>query len=65
MTPTPVDIRTDLIDTSKGTVHLVIGGGGTSSPSKLMFFQQPRCRVLTSVGDFDPAIGRKTPRYVQ
>jgi hypothetical protein len=59
-----VDTRTDLIDTTKGTVHLVIGGGGTSSPSNGMFFAQPRCRVLTGVGDFDPAIGRKAPIYV-
>jgi 3',5'-cyclic AMP phosphodiesterase CpdA len=63
-TPIPVDTRTDLIDTTKGTVHLVIGGGGTSSPSNGMFFAQPRCRVLTGVGDFDPAIGRKAPIYV-
>lgn len=64
-TPVPVDTRTDVIDTTKGTVHLVIGGGGTSAPSNGLFFTQPRCRVLTSVGDFDPAIGRKAPIYVQ
>ena len=39
-------------------------GGGTSAPSNTMFFPQPRCRVLVGVGDFDPAIGRKKPRYV-
>ncbi len=33
LTPMPVDTQPDLIDTSKGTVHLVIGGGGTSIPS--------------------------------
>jgi hypothetical protein len=64
-TPIPVGTRTDLVDTTKGTVHLVIGGGGTSAPSNAMFFDQPRCRVLTGVGDFDPAIGRKAPTYVQ
>jgi len=44
-TPIPVDDRTDLIDTTKGTVHVVIGGGGTSAPSNRMFFPQPLCRV--------------------
>jgi hypothetical protein len=61
----PVDTRPDVIDTTKGTVHLVIGGGGTSSPSNGMFFPQPRCRVLTAVNGFDPAIGRKAATYVQ
>jgi hypothetical protein len=65
LSPVPVDTRPDVIDTTKGTVHLVIGGGGTSSPSNGMFFAQPRCRVLTAVNGFDPAIGRKAPTYVQ
>jgi hypothetical protein len=63
-TPIPVDTRTDVIDTSKGTVHVVIGGGGTSAPSNTLFFDRPRCRVLTGVDGFDPAIGRKAPIYV-
>ncbi|MBV8863593.1 MAG: metallophosphoesterase family protein [Mycobacterium sp.] len=63
-TPIPVETRPDVIDTSKGTVHLVIGGGGTSSPSNTMFFPQPRCRVLTGVGAVDPTIGCRAPRYV-
>jgi hypothetical protein len=63
-TPIPVATGGDVIDTTKGTVHLVIGGGGTSAPSNTMFFPQPRCRVLTGVDGFDPAIGRKAPIYV-
>jgi hypothetical protein len=62
-TPRPVDTRADLIDATRGTVHLVIGGGGTSAPSNGMFFRQPLCRVLTGVGAFDPALGRKAPIY--
>jgi hypothetical protein len=65
LTPMPVDTRPDLIDTSKGTVHLVIGGGGTSIPSNTLFFAQPRCRVLMSVDGFDPALGHKVPRYIE
>ncbi|HEY1842902.1 MAG TPA: fibronectin type III domain-containing protein [Mycobacterium sp.] len=63
-TPIPVEDRGGLIDTTKGTVHVVIGGGGTSSPSNSMFFPQPRCRVVTGVGDFDAAIGRRAPIHV-
>ena len=64
-TPNPVDSQPDHIDTSKGTVHLVIGGGGTSIPSNKMFFPEPRCQVLISVGDVNPDSGQKTPRYIQ
>jgi 3',5'-cyclic AMP phosphodiesterase CpdA len=63
-TPIPVETGGDVIDTSKGTVHLVIGGGGTSTPTNTMFFPQPRCRVLTSVGAVNPATGQKSPNYV-
>lgn len=56
LTPIPAD--------TGGAVHVVIGGGGTSKPSNGMFFDTPRCRVLTGVGGFDPAIGRKAPTYV-
>jgi hypothetical protein len=63
-TPMPVDTRADFVDTTKGTVHVVIGGGGTSSPSNKLFFAEPRCRVLTRVGGFDPSVGRKAPIYV-
>jgi 3',5'-cyclic AMP phosphodiesterase CpdA len=63
-TPIPVDTRADVIDTTKGTVHVVIGGGGTSAPSNGMFFSQPRCRVVSGVNGFDPALGRKAPIYV-
>ncbi len=64
LTPKPVDTRTDRVDTSRGTVHLVIGGGGTSVPSNGLFFPGDQCRVITAVGDVDPATGKKTPIYV-
>ncbi len=34
LTPIPVSTCTDTIDTTKGTVHMVIGGGSRSAPSK-------------------------------
>lgn len=54
----------EIIDTSKGTVHLVIGGGGTSAPSNGLFFPGQQCRVITGVGAVDPGTGKKAPIYV-
>src|ERR1700730_18184755 len=64
LTPVAAATVTDVIDTSKGTVHMVIGGGGTSSPSNQLFFNPPQCRVITSVGEPNPKTGRPPPVYV-
>jgi hypothetical protein len=63
-TPIPTDTRTDVVDTSRGTVHMVIGGGGTSAPSNKLFFAPAQCRVITGVGAADPATGKRPPVYV-
>jgi 3',5'-cyclic AMP phosphodiesterase CpdA len=65
-TRTPVATATakDVIDTSRGTVHMVIGGGGTSSPTNQRLFDPPQCRVVTAVGELDPATGRRPSIYV-
>jgi 3',5'-cyclic AMP phosphodiesterase CpdA len=65
LTPIPAATRTDAIDTSQGTVHMVIGGGGTSSPSNQLFFDPPQCRVVTAVGEPDPKTGKRPPVYVR
>ena len=64
LTPIPVSTATDVIDTGRGTVHMVIGGGGTSVPSNQLFFNPPRCRVITAVGDPNPITGKRPPVYV-
>jgi hypothetical protein len=65
LTPIPAATATDVIDTTKGTVHMVIGGGGTSSPSNQLFFDPPQCRVVTSVAAVrDPKTDKRTPVYV-
>jgi hypothetical protein len=64
LTPVPVATATDVIDTSKGTVHMVIGGGGTSVPSNTLFFNPLQCRVITAVGEPDPKTGKRPPIYV-
>jgi 3',5'-cyclic AMP phosphodiesterase CpdA len=65
LTPLPVAIATDVIDTTKGTVHMVIGGGGTASPSNTLFFDPPACGVITAVGNPDPKTGKRPPVYVR
>lgn len=49
LTPNPVSTRTDAIDTSKGTVHMVLGGGGVSGSTNGKFFKDGTAKVLTSV----------------
>jgi 3',5'-cyclic AMP phosphodiesterase CpdA len=65
LTPIPAATATDVIDTTKGTVHMIIGGGGTSLPSNTLFFDPPGCRVITAVAPApDPATGKRAPVYV-
>jgi 3',5'-cyclic AMP phosphodiesterase CpdA len=64
LTPVPTSTTTDVIDTTRGTVHMVIGGGGTSSPSNGLFFHPPQCRVIVSVGAPDPVTGKRPSVYV-
>src|SRR3984893_11988223 len=64
LTPVAAATATDVIDTSNGTVHMVIGGGGTSVPSNTLFFDPPQCRVITAVGELDPKTGKRPPVYV-
>jgi hypothetical protein len=64
LTPIPAALDTQVIDTTKGTVHMVIGGGGTSIPSNELFFNPPQCRVVVAVGAVDPATHKRPPVYV-
>ncbi|MEV8148070.1 metallophosphoesterase family protein [Arthrobacter sp. NPDC080073] len=65
LTPIPADTNTETIDTTKGTVHMVLGGGGTSVTSNQMFYNPPACRVITSVGPLNPTTNRRPPVYTQ
>jgi hypothetical protein len=65
LTPVPSATATDVIDTTKGTVHMVIGGGGTGTPSNQLFYDPPACRVITAVGEPDPKTGKRPPVYVK
>ena len=65
LTPIAVSDAHDVVDTTEGTVHMVIGGGGTSLPSNQLFFDPPACRVITAVADPDPSTGKRAPIYVK
>jgi 3',5'-cyclic AMP phosphodiesterase CpdA len=65
LTPIPAATATDVIDTTKGTVHMVIGGGGTSVPSNQLFFDPPGCRVIVAVGEPHAETGKRPPVYVK
>jgi hypothetical protein len=65
LTPVPAATATDVIDTTKGTVHMILGGGGTSLTSNQLFFDPPACRVITGVGPPDPTTGKRPPIYVK
>ena len=68
LTPVPAagsgPTSTSVVDTTQGTVHMVLGGGGTSAPSNQLFLDPPRCRVITAVGPPDPVTGKRPPVYV-
>lgn len=64
LTPIPTGFDDAVIDTTKGTVHMVIGGGGTSAPSNQLFFDPPQCRVIVAVSAPDPTTGKRPPVYV-
>jgi hypothetical protein len=64
LTPLPAATRSDVVDTSRGTVHMVIGGGGTSAPSNQVLYPTPQCRVITAVGPPDAVTGKRPPIYV-
>ncbi len=55
-TPIPADTRTDLINTEKGTVHMVIGGGGNFATSEKDLFERPQGRVIVALSDQDSPI---------
>jgi len=51
LTPAPQGTDASLMDTSTGTVHMIIGGGGHSTPTPVSDFDTPHDGVLiTSVG---------------
>ncbi len=65
LTPNPSSTVTDNIDTSLGTVHMVLGGGGVSGTTNQSFFKDGTAKVLTAVSATAGSNGKRTPTYVK
>ncbi|TCO53747.1 purple acid phosphatase family protein [Actinocrispum wychmicini] len=66
LTPNPVSSATDVIDTSKGTVHMILGGGGVSGTTNGRFFKDGTAKVITAVSaQPDPNTGKRVSTYVK
>ena len=65
LTPNPVSPATDVIDTSQGTVHMVLGGGGVSGTSNQFFYTDGSAKVITAVSSAPGSNGHRTPTYVK
>jgi hypothetical protein len=63
LTPNPVSTEAANIDTSQGTVHLVLGGGGNSANSNTEFFTNGQAKVTTAVSA-PVSTGKRKPTYV-
>ena len=63
-TPLPAASGTQVIDTTRGTVHMVIGGGGTSKPSHEMLTTPPACRVIVASHPPAGGTGHRISEYV-
>lgn len=49
--PKVADTNLGVVDTTRGTVHMIIGGGWTSAPSNQLLLDPAKCEVITAVGD--------------
>jgi hypothetical protein len=56
------DLR--VVDTRRGTVHMVLGGGGTSRPSNALLTDPPTARVVVGVRSPE-ASGKRAAIYVR
>jgi hypothetical protein len=65
LTPSPVSSATDVIDTSLGTVHMVLGGGGVSGTTNGAFFKDGTGKVITAVSATPGSNGKRTSTYVK
>jgi hypothetical protein len=66
LTPNPVSAKTDVIDSTHGTVHMILGGGGVSGTTNQSFFQDGTGKVITAVSaTANPATGKRAATYVK
>ncbi|MFC1432059.1 purple acid phosphatase family protein [Streptacidiphilus sp. N1-3] len=65
LTPNPVSTATDDIDTSLGTVHMILGGGGVSGTTNQAFFKDGTAKVITAVASSAPTGSKRAATYVK
>jgi 3',5'-cyclic AMP phosphodiesterase CpdA len=65
LTPNPVSAKPDVIDSTHGTVHMILGGGGVSGTTNQSFFQDGTGKVITAVSATPGANGKRTATYVK
>jgi hypothetical protein len=65
LTPNPVSSATDNIDSTHGTVHMILGGGGVSGTTNQSFFTDGTGKVITAVSATAGTNGKRTPTYVK
>lgn len=62
LTPVPRTSATDVVDTTKGTVHMIIGGGGHSFPTPPTAFDAPHDGVVIYDVDVSGVVDDIGPR---
>jgi 3',5'-cyclic AMP phosphodiesterase CpdA len=66
LTPNPVSSATDVIDSTHGTVHMILGGGGVSGTTNQAFFTDGTAKVITSVSaTADPTTGKRVSTFAK
>jgi 3',5'-cyclic AMP phosphodiesterase CpdA len=65
LTPRPVATRTDVIDTTQGTVHVLVGFGGAEHPSNEHLFDPPAASVVVGVRPDESGGGLSSVRIVE
>jgi 3',5'-cyclic AMP phosphodiesterase CpdA len=65
LTPNPVSSATDVIDSTHGTVHMILGGGGVSGTTNGSFFADGTGKVITAVSATPGPNGKRTSTYVR
>jgi len=59
--PKVTDPSLDVVDSTKGAVHMIIGGGGTSAPSNQLLLDPAKCEVIMDVGGQPSSNGGSRP----
>ncbi|HEX3829782.1 MAG TPA: metallophosphoesterase family protein [Sporichthyaceae bacterium] len=64
LSPKPQADNKKLIDATKGTVHMIIGSGGTANPSHTILSANRSCHVITGLTHDRADSGHRVPKYV-